>query len=310
MNDQITKQLVDALLGNQRKERFWRNIRFFIGVVVIIAIFILVNFSHDSNSAHFNSSKPYVALVRLQGEIMPGQPFSAIHVIPQLQRAFADKNAKAVILDINSPGGSAVQASLIHDAIMRLKKQYHKRVVVVGEDALASGAYMIAVAADQIYVNPDTITGSIGVVMSGFGFNDTIQKLGITRRVFTAGTNKDRLDPFEPLRKQDISKVHILLSDVHDRFVAMVKQGRGDRLNVHAKGLFSGDFWTGAQAKKLGLVDGTADLWQVMSKQFHVRQFKDYSDQPNMLDQLAHGLGTELHFHMLTAMSSFQARMF
>ena len=310
MNDQITKQLVDILIGNQRKERFWRNIRFFIGLIVIIAIFFSVNFSYGSSSSHFNSSKPYVALIRLQGEIMPGQAFSAIHVIPQLQRAFADKKAKAVILDINSPGGSAVQASLIHDAVLRLKKRYHKRVVVVGEDALASGAYMIAVAADQIYVNTDTITGSIGVVMSGFGFDGALQKLGMTRRVFTAGSNKDRLDPFEPLRSQDITKVNLLLDDVHSRFVAMVKQGRGDRLNDHVKDLFSGDFWTGAQAKKLGLVDGTADLWQVMAQQFHVQQFRDYSIQPSMFDRLAHGLGTELHFHMMTAMSSFQEKIF
>ena len=227
-------------------------------------------------------------------------------MIPLLNEAFRDKNAKGVVLLINSPGGSAVQASIIHDKIEALKKQYHKRVVVVGVDALASGAYLVSTAADEIYVNKDTLTGSIGVVMGGFGFVDAIQKLGITRRVFTAGSNKDRLDPFRPLTDQDKLKLHQILNEVHQNFIDDVLQGRRGKLRGNENELFSGDFWTGQQAVRLGLVDGTANLWTVMKKQFDVEHYKLYAPRPSLLQILTSNVESKLNLQLENSSNGFR----
>jgi protease-4 len=227
--------------------------------------------------------------------------------VPSLNRAFADKAAKGVILLINSPGGSPVQASIIHDKIEQLKKKYHKKVIEVGEDTRASGAYLVATAADKIYVNSDTITGSIGVIMNGFGFADTIKKLGITRRVFTAGTNKDRMDPFLPLNPVDTTKIHKVLNAVHQNFINDVLAGRKGKLHGDQKELFSGDFWTGQQATQLGLVDGTANLWTVMQDQFGVQHYKSYSARPSIIQMLTRGIQSQLHLGLSNSTTPIQA---
>src|SRR3990167_4502521 len=195
-NDTQT-ELTKLLLAEHKSTRRWKNIRFFIWLILVVfALWIFMGPMSDDDNTIPDVGKNYVALIRLDGVIKAGSEFSARTIIPELSCAFRDKNAKGVVLLINSPGGSPVQASMIHDKIIQLKEKYHKEVIVVGEDTLASGAYLVATAADKIYVNKDTVTGSIGVIMEGFGFNDVMKKLGITRRVFTAGTNKDRLDPF------------------------------------------------------------------------------------------------------------------
>ena len=291
MADNSTEQVIlQELLGDRRRDRRWKMIRFVVYVLILLA-YLLVLIGAFSGKSSGTSNEPYVSLVRMNGVIMPNQAFSARRIVPRLEKAFADKHAKGVILVINSPGGSPVQASIIHDKIEQLKKEYHKKVVVVGEDMLTSGAYLVASAADKIYVNQDTITGSIGVIMNGFGFVDTLKKLGISRRVYTAGIHKDRLDPFAPLKAGDIKKIKILLNRVHQHFIADVKAGRKGKL-VHNKDLFTGDFWTGDEAVKLGLADGTEDLWTVMETQFHVKHYKDYSAQPSLLNQLVKGAET------------------
>lgn len=289
----LEKTLINRLFKERRADRRWKIIRFSIWVLILL-LFAALIFSPKQKYTSTITQAPYVSLIRLNGVIMPDRGFSARKILPRLARAFADKKAKGVLIVINSPGGSPVQASIIHDKIIQLKKKYKKKVVVVGLDTLASGAYLVATAADEIYVNRDTLTGSIGVIMSGFGFNDAIEKLGISRRVFTAGADKDRLDPFKPLNPEDAAKVHRVLNEVHQNFINDVLQSRRDRLHGDQNTLFSGDFWTGQTAVKLGLVDGTGNVWDVMKKQFNVTHYKNYSVKPSFLHTLINGIESKL----------------
>ncbi len=298
-NEKLEKVIVDELLADRRKDRRWRNFRFFLILLVVIiyaSLILLTPQKKSAGSIKFDKNKPYVSLIRLSGEIMPGKPFSANRVIPQLQRAFSDVHSKGVVLVINSPGGSPVQASIIHDKIMQLKNRYLKKVVVLGVDTLASGSYLVATAADKIFVNQDTITGSIGVVMSSFGFTDAIKKIGVTRRVFTAGDNKVRLDPFEPITAASKEKITHVLEVVHSHFIKDVTEGRKGKLKGDPKQLFSGDFWVGSEAVKLGLADGTGQLWTVMKDNFNVKQYRDYSHRPSFLRDLIQDIRTEVSF--------------
>lgn len=304
----LEKKLVDGLLNERKADRRWKMIRFFVWVFIILMYAALI-FSPKPKFGARDLKKTYVSLIRLKGVIMSGRSFSARKVLPQLRRAFADKKAKGVLIVINSPGGSPVQASIIHDKIMQLKAHYKKKVVVVGLDTLASGAYLVATAADKIYVNRDTLTGSIGVIMSGFGFNNAIEKLGISRRIFTAGTNKDRLDPFKPLNPSDAAKMHRVLNQVHQNFINDVLRGRQGRLRGDQNMIFSGDFWTGQTAVKLGLVDGTGNVWEVMKSQFGVTHYKNYSVRPSLLRTLLNGARTELHLALMQNSTELRAQL-
>lgn len=285
-NNGVSDAIIKALVDDRRRDRRWRIIRFSL-IVIILLLYLVALITHSSDDHdHLESGKPYVSLVRLSGVIMPETHMSANVVNPVLYKAFTDKKSKGVLIDINSPGGSAVQSSLIYDQIMRLKYAYHKKVVVVGEDSLTSGAYLIASAADQIYVDPDTITGSIGVIMSGFGFTDAIKKIGVTRRVFTAGDNKDRLDAFEPLNATDVAKAKQLLNDAHEHFIKDVIAGRKGRLKGDKKVLFSGDFWSGSRAVQLGLVDGTGSVPSVMHHEFSTKFYKLYEPRLSFLQSI------------------------
>jgi len=292
-NQSIMASLVRDMIAEKRSERRWRNTRFFI-ILLIIFIIIYLIFSETIQPPVTGEGKEYVGLIRLEGMIGPDDNFSSQNVIPLLENAMKDTEAKGLILDINSGGGTPVQASIIHDAILQLKKKYHKKVVVVGEDTLASGAYFVAVAADKIYVNPNTVTGSIGVVMKGFGFVDLIKKMGIDRRVYTAGTEKDRLDPFLPQNQADVDKIQQVIKEVHDNFIKIVLEGRKDKLKGEANTLFSGDFWSGESAVKLGLADGLGNLTDVMYQEFKVTRFKDYSQSPSVFSSLVGQMGMSM----------------
>lgn len=291
----VEKEIVNVFLHDRRVDRRWRNIRFFFWVFIFLLYAVLIFGPRGTKFGQTPMTKPYVSLIRLSGIIMPNTYFSSRKVIPVLNKAFKDKKAKGVVIVINSPGGSPVQASIIHDKIMQLKKKYNKKVVVIGQDALASGAYLVATAADKIFVHKDTLTGSIGVIMSGFGFTDAIQKLGISRRVFTAGDHKDRLDPFKPMDPADKAKIHHLLNLVHQNFINDVLETRRDKLRGNQNELFSGDFWTGQQAVKLGLADGTGNLWDVLQQVFKVSHYKKYSSRPSFIQALFKGVESELN---------------
>ena len=293
LNYNVSENLIRDLLKNQKRDRVWRNIRFFIWII-LIAVGIFFSFHQLSGAERVKSDQPYVALVRLDGFISAQAPFSAEKVLPQLDAAFSDQRAKGVVLEINSGGGSPVQAEIIEQKILQLKKKFHKKVVVVAEDVLASGACLVAMGADEMYVNQDTITGSIGVIMEGFGFTEAIKKLGVSRRVYTAGNHKDRLDPFEPETAADKEKITDLLDTAHTHFVEIVTSSRGNRLKGDPGELFSGDFWLGSQALEFGLVDGLGNTFEILPRVFQVNHYVDYSEEPSFIDYILKGLKTEL----------------
>ena len=213
-----------------------------------------------------------IPVVRLQGAIMSGgsqlrQNLNLAGVAPLLARAFADKKAPAVAISINSPGGSPVQSRLIYARIRDLAKEKNKRVLMFVEDVAASGGYMIAIAGDEIIADPSSIVGSIGVVSAGFGFPELLKKIGVERRVYTAGRNKATLDPFQPEKERDIEHLKALQLEIHAVFIDMVKERRGSRLSDDDS-LFTGMFWTGLRGKELGLVDEFGDMRTVLKSRY------------------------------------------
>ncbi len=215
---------------------------------------------------------PRVAVVRLSGVIgaagglRPGLTLSA--VAGQLEQAFTMGRVEAVALAINSPGGSPVQSKLIHDRVRALSEEHGKPVFAFCEDVAASGGYMLALSADEIFADPSSIIGSIGVISAGFGFPALIEKLGIERRVHTSGENKGMLDPFQPEDAEDVARLEAIQRDVHETFKDMVKSRRGDRLKGDEAEMFTGQFWVGQKAVNLGLIDGLSDIRATMRKRF------------------------------------------
>jgi serine protease SohB len=220
----------------------------------------------------FRRDQPVVPVVRLTGIVGFGTPLrpglSLAAVARTLDRAFAVRNAQAVALAINSPGGSPVQSHLIFRRIRQLAEEKQRRVIAFVEDAAASGGYMIACAGDEIFADPHSIVGSIGVVGGTFGFDKLIEKIGIERRLYTSGDHKAMLDPFLPEDKGDVERLKRLQREIHDEFIALVKSRRGDKLTGPENDLFSGEYWTGTRGRELGLVDGIGDLRGVLRQRY------------------------------------------
>lgn len=212
-----------------------------------------------------------IPVVRLHGVIAAEQRQGRLNistVAPLLQRAFAIKSAPAVAIIVNSPGGSPVQSRLIAKRIRDLADEHHKPVLVFVEDAAASGGYFIAVAGDEIIVDPSSIIGSVGVIMAGFGFVGALEKLGVERRVHTAGNNKSTLDPFLPQKKSDIERIKQVETDIHNVFIEVVKSRRGQRLQAADAVLFTGEWWTGMRGVELGLADAIGDMHETLHNRY------------------------------------------
>jgi protease-4 len=234
-------------------------------------------------------------VVRVEGEIGPGKGASAEVLNPLLESAFEDKNAKGVILRVNSPGGTPVQSALVNERIRELKKQHpEKKVVAVGEDMMTSGAYFISSAADEIVVNRSTIIGSIGVITRGFGFQGLMEKLGVERRVMTAGESKNMMDPFGPQNEADKEKQGQLLAAIHKQFIDAVNLGRGPRLHQDTPGLFSGTVWTGEQAVSNGIADGLGDIDSAAITYFGTKVVKEYAPRKGFIEALVSGIGVQV----------------
>ena len=253
----------------------------------------LVAYLFGSDSASTTSSTEHTAVVELKGEIASGADASAEYVIAALRTAFEDDGAKAVVMLINSPGGSPVQAGMINDEIMRLKALHKKPMYAVVEESCASAAYYIASAADSIYVDKASIVGSIGVLMDGFGFTGTMEKLGVERRLLTAGANKGMLDPFSPMNPQQKAFAQQMLGQIHQQFIDVVRKGRGDRLKEN-QDTFSGLFWTGQEAVKLGLADGLGSLDQVARDVVGAEEVVDYTRRENVAERFAKKFGASV----------------
>jgi protease-4 len=231
-------------------------------------------------------------LVDVKGIIAEGAPASADNVIEGLRAAFEDEATVGIIVRINSPGGSPVQAGYINDEIKRLRAKYpDKKLFAVIQDICASGGYYVAAAAEEIHADKASLVGSIGVRMDSFGFVEALDKLGVERRLLTAGEHKGFLDPFLPLREQEVQHVSGLLGEIHAQFIETVKAGRGKRLQDDPR-LFSGYVWTGARAVELGLVDGLASAGKLARERFEAEDIVDFTPRENVVDALARRFGT------------------
>jgi protease-4 len=251
--DLVEKLARDALVERRRSRR-WGIFFKLLTFAYLAALLVLLVPNEWSGSAV--GDEAHTALVELEGLIAPGEEASADNVVTGLRDAFEDENTKAVILRINSPGGSPVQSSYMHKEIVRLREKYPDiPLYAVVSDVCASGGYYVASAADAIYVNESSVIGSIGVLMNGFGFVDAMDELGIERRLLTAGEHKGILDPFSPLNGFDEAHVKRLLDELHQTFIDAVKSGRGDKLKGDDELLFSGLFWSGEEGIALGLAD-------------------------------------------------------
>lgn len=284
------EKLVFATIREQQAARRWKMFTRFMWLAILGA---MVWFVYTSASVTSSTSSPHTAVVEIKGEIASGAEASAENVVAALRAAFDDAGAQAVILLINSPGGSPVQAGIINDEITRLKSLHNKKVYAVVEETCASAAYYIAAAADNIYVDKASLVGSIGVLMDGFGFTGLMEKLGIERRLMTAGANKGLLDPFSPQDESQRLFMQNLLGEIHTQFIDVVKKGRGDRLKETPE-TFSGLVWNGQQAVTLGLADGLGNLDYVAREIVKAEELVDYTRRENVGLRLAKRFGASV----------------
>jgi protease-4 len=298
--DLITK-LAESGLVEQRRARRWGiffKLAFLGYLLLLMAIFI------GGSTEDKLSNEPFTALVTLDGAIMDNTRANAETVIEGLREAFKDEQAKAVVLRINSPGGSPVQSGYIYQEMLRLRAKYpNKPLYAVIADIGASGAYYVAAGATAIYADQASIVGSIGVRMDGFGVVDAMKKLGIEHRELTAGEHKALLSPFSPVDPQEKTHMEGLLAEVHQQFIKAVKDGRGERLQSETPGLFSGLVWTGQQALTLGLIDGLGNVDSVARDVVKVEKVVDVSTRASVLDRIFDRFGVAMSAGVSMAIS-------
>jgi protease IV len=281
------EKLAFASLKEQRAARRWR---LFIRLAWLLFFAALAWTLLHRESMTGEAVGPHTAVVEIYGEISAGADAGSENVMAGVRAALEDADAKAVVLLINSPGGSPVQAGIINDEIVRLKAKHNKPVYAVVEESCASAAYYIAVAADKIYVDKASIVGSIGVLMDGFGFTGLMEKLGVERRLMTAGANKGMLDPFSPQTEEQKVYAQKMLDQIHRQFIDVVKKGRAQRLK-ETPDTFSGLFWSGQQAVELGLADQVANLGFVAREVVKAEEIIDYTRRENVAERLAKRFG-------------------
>jgi protease-4 len=285
------EKLVFATLKEQRAARRWGI--FFRLVFLALALFAIWTY-FDLGGSDVESLGRHTALIEIDGSIDTDGSGSADNVVPSLDKAFSDAGSAAVVLRINSPGGSPVQAGIIVDEINRLKKGYpNKPLYVVVDEICASGGYYIAAAADKIYVNKASIVGSVGVLMDGFGFVGTMEKLGVERRLLTAGENKGFLDPFSPQSDKQKAHAQEMLNEIHQQFIAVVRAGRGKRLKETPE-IFSGLYWSGAKAVEMGLADGFGTVDTVARDIVKAEDIVDYTAHEGLPERVLRKFGASV----------------
>ena len=288
------------LLRERRSERRWRNFFRLLWLALAVAVAWALLSQRMSMSA---PSAPHTALVEIRGEIDAESAANAESLVAALTSAFEDVGAQAVVLRINSPGGSPVQAGIVNDEIRRLKALHGKKVYAVVEEVCASGAYYIAVAADDIYVDKASLVGSIGVLMDGFGFVGLMDKLGIERRLLTAGANKGMLDPFSPQDEKQRAHAKVMIDQVHRQFIQVVRDGRGARLKETSE-TFSGLYWNGEEAVRSGLADHFGSLDYVAREVVKAPEVVDYTPRENVAERLAKRFGASIGAGAVKALQS------
>ncbi len=288
----IVERLAFAAIDEQKRKRRWRTFFVILTFIYFTPLFLLsVDMSLSGIVSKDKDGKKHTAKISMTGIIMSETPSGAESIIKGLKSAYKDTNTVGVILDINSPGGSPVQSAYIYDEIKRLRDAHPDiPFYAVVEDVAASGGYFVASAADKIYVNKSSMVGSIGVRMDNFGAVDLMQKLGVERRLMTAGKHKGMLDPFLPVDEVQSIHVQTMLNDVHRHFIESVKQGRGDRLK-DVPDVFSGLIWSGEKARELGLVDDYGTIDSVARDVINAEDVKDFTVKEMLLERLADRIG-------------------
>jgi len=290
---QIIEKMLSATLKEQRAKRRWGIFFKFVGIAIILILFGVAR-TLDFSSGDGVPMESHAALIKINGVIQTNNKTSAENVIKALQKAFAEKSTVGIILRINSPGGSPVQAGRIYDEIVRLKALYPaKPVHVVVDEMCASGGYYIAAAADNIYVDKASIVGSIGVLIDGFGFTGLINKIGVERRLIISGKNKGFLDPFSPQDPQQKQYAQNLIDEIHQQFITVVKNGRGSRLK-ETPDIFSGLVWSGVGAIERGLADDLGNVESVAKNVLKTDNIVDYTEEERLSDRVLRKLGASM----------------
>ncbi len=287
---EVLEKLALAAITEQTRARRWSVFFKSLMFVYLIAVFGVAMYPKLSKDIGVDG-KDHTAVIDVVGMIAEGKEANADSIIESLRNAVKDKHTKGIILHANSPGGSPVQSSYVYEEIRKTKKEHPELpIYAVVSDICASGCYFIVSASDKIFVNPSSLVGSIGVLMDGFGFVDGMQKLGVERRLFTAGAHKAMLDPFSPSKEDETQYIQSLLNQVHQQFIGAVKAGRGDRLK-ESPDMFSGLVWTGEEGVKLGIVDGVGNQDYVAKELIGAETQVDFSRQEHLLDKIAGKLG-------------------
>jgi protease-4 len=288
---ELLERLAFASLTEQRRARRWGIFFKLFFVFYLLALLFMAQMDHFGTRP---LATKFTALIDMDGEIAADTPASADSIIASLRAAYEDTGTAGIILRANSPGGSPVQAAYINDEIRRLREKYPKVPVyaVIG-DVCASGCYYAVVAANRIYADRASVVGSIGVLMNGFGFVETMKKFGVERRLLTAGEHKGFLDPFSPLKPEDRRHAQNLLNDIHRQFIARVRQGRGDVLK-ETRDMYSGLFWTGEQALKMGLVDEIGSAGYVAREVIGAEEVADFTYREGLIDRFARRFGAAM----------------
>ncbi|SRR5690606_3317935 len=293
---QLLEKALLASVEEQRRSRRWGIFFKALMFLYLFAALLLLSPAMRLGEADIGSGDSYTALIEIRGLIADREMASADNIVGSLRKAFKDPKVRAVILRINSPGGSPVQSGYVYDEIRRLRAEHKDtKVYAVISDLGASGAYYIASAADEIYADKASLVGSIGVTAAGFGFVETMEKLGVERRVYTAGEHKAFLDPFQPQREDETAFWNEVLQTTHRQFIESVRKGRGERLkDAEHPELFSGLVWSGEQALQLGLVDGLGSTSYVAREIVGEAKLRDFSVQETPFDRFAKRLGASV----------------
>ncbi|MBK7022810.1 MAG: S49 family peptidase [Sulfuritalea sp.] len=302
----VLEKLALEALAEQRRGRRWGIFFKLLGFGYLALVLVL---ALDLGSGDkVAEGEKFTALVNLNGVIKAKGDSNAEDVISSLQAAFEDKHTAGVILRINSPGGSPVQSGIINDEMRRLRAKHPDIPLhVVVEDVCASGGYYVAVAADKIFVDKASIVGSIGVLMDGFGFTGTMDKLGVERRLLTAGVSKGFLDPFSPENENDKAHARQMLGEIHQQFIDVVRKGRGKRLKETPE-MFSGLMWSGARSIELGLVDGYGTVDSVARDVIKASEVRDFSIKQNFAEKFAKQFGAQMGESLSAALTQFTLR--
>ena len=308
MQQDVMQNLLMASLKEQRRHRRW-GIFFKSLTFIYLMVLLIAFFPSDGQDSGALTRGKHTALVDINGVIADNTDANADDIISGLRDAFEDKKTAGIILRINSPGGSPVQAGYVYDEIKRLREKYPEtKVYAVVTDVCASGGYYIAAAADEIYADKASMVGSIGVLMNGFGFTKAMEKLGVERRLYTAGESKGFLDPFSPQKAEDLEHVQGLLKNIHEQFIDVVKEGRGDRLKNDPR-LFTGLIWTGEESVELGLVDGLGSSGYVAREIIQEDKIIDYTPKENYLERFAERIGVAMANVMSTTITGGQTQL-